>query len=367
MAQCKICGVSSRFISAELGVCSGCIRNRPDDALQIAMQAHRRSRAHFGLPEVPPKDPAGIACRICSNECRIPEGASGYCGLFKNENGRLKGVTANKAKVSWYHDSLPTNCVADWVCPGGSKAGYPKYSYCPGPERGYTNLAVFFHACTFNCLFCQNWHFKRDTLRPGMENVSDLLSSVNERTSCICYFGGDPTPQLPFALKASRLALKDKSNRILRICWETNGSMNERLLKRMLDLSLASGGCIKFDLKARDDSLHKALTGVSNRRTYENFSRAGELIECRTDPPLLVANTLIVPGYIDEEEVRSIARFVASVNPEIPYSLLAFYPSFYMRDLPLTPRSLAEKCLSAAREEGLKNVRMGNVHLLSPG
>jgi pyruvate formate lyase activating enzyme len=71
-----------------------------------------------------------------------------------------------------------------------------------------------------------------------------------------------------------------------------------------------------------------------------------------------------VPGYIDEEEVRSISRFIAKVSPGIPYSLLAFYPHFYLSDLPLFSRALAEECAAAAREEGLTNVRIGNIHLL---
>ena len=68
--------------------------------------------------------------------------------------------------------------------------------------------------------------------------------------------------------------------------------------------------------------------------------------------------------YIDEDEIRSIARFIVSVNPHIPYSLLAFYPHFYMEDSPLTSKELAYRCLSAAKNEGLKNVRIGNLHLL---
>jgi pyruvate formate lyase activating enzyme len=67
---------------------------------------------------------------------------------------------------------------------------------------------------------------------------------------------------------------------------------------------------------------------------------------------------------VEEEEVRSLARFIASINPEIPYSLLAFYPHFSMSDLPFLQRSTAEKCLQAAREEGVRNVRLGNIHLL---
>jgi pyruvate formate lyase activating enzyme len=73
---------------------------------------------------------------------------------------------------------------------------------------------------------------------------------------------------------------------------------------------------------------------------------------------------LLVPGDIDELEIHAIARFIVDLNPDIPYSLLAFHPQFYMADLPLTPKCLAERCEQIARDAGLKNVRIGNVHLL---
>ncbi|MDH4231572.1 MAG: radical SAM protein [Nitrospirota bacterium] len=363
MGRCGLCNTSSPHISRELGVCLNCIRNKPEDALPIAMQAHARSRKAFGLPESPPKDPHGARCGLCVNECSIPETGLGYCGLRTNSGGKIKGVSAAEGKLSWYHDPLPTNCVGDWVCPGGTGAGYPRYAYRDGPETGYKNLAVFFHACSFNCLFCQNWQFKNETLKPGTTPVQSLVSAVDDRTSCICYFGGDPVPQLPFSIRASRLAIRENSERILRICWETNGSMNRGLLDEILKISLNSGGCIKFDLKAWNENLHIALTGSTNRRTLENFSLAGEKIGLRPVPPLLVANTLLVPGYIDEAEIRNIARFIASVHPDIPYSMLAFYPHFYMSDMPLTKRHAAERYVGIAHEEGLRNVRLGNLHL----
>jgi pyruvate formate lyase activating enzyme len=37
-----------------------------------------------------------------------------------------------------------------------------------------------------------------------------------------------------------------------------------------------TGGCLKFDLKAWEENLHKALTGITNRRKIENFARAGK-------------------------------------------------------------------------------------------
>lgn len=331
----------------------------------VALQAHATSRAAFGLPEKPPKDPYGISCKICVNECMIPINGIGYCGLRKNEGGRLIGVTPLQGKLSWYHDPLPTNCVGDWVCAGGTGIGYPAYAYCSGTEYGYKNLAVFFHACSFNCLYCQNWQFRKETLKPRTSSIERLVSNIDEKTSCICFFGGDPAPQIPFALRASRLGMEQKKGRILRICWETNGSMHPGLLDKMTELALGTGGCIKFDLKAWDDNLHMALTGNTNKRTLENFSRAGKKIGLRTVPPLLIANTLLVPGYVDEDEIKNIARFIASIDPDIPYSMLAFYPHFYMSDMPMTKRVFAEKCLAAAKGEGLKNVRMGNIHLLA--
>ncbi|TNF47210.1 radical SAM protein, partial [bacterium] len=277
---------------------------------------------------------------------------------------RLLGVSEEIAKVSWYHDPLPINCVADWVCAGGTGAGYPRFAYRKGPETGYRNLAVFFTACSFNCLFCQNWGYRRDTFEPGYRSREDLVSAVDERTSCICYFGGDPAPQAPYAIGASREAVKKAAGRILRICWETNGSTSPAFLDEMVDLSLSTGGCVKFDIKAWNDDLHRALTGVSNRRTLENFRRAAARIPERPEPPLLVASTLLVPGYIDEKEIGKIASFISSIDADIPYSLLAFHPQFMMFDLPVTSRTQAENCLKAARNEGLKRVRVGNVHLL---
>jgi pyruvate formate lyase activating enzyme len=192
----------------------------------------------------------------------------------------------------------------------------------------------------------------------------ELAQAVDDRTACICYFGGDPTPQLPHSIKVSQKAIERAKGRILRICWETNGSMNPDLLKEMVDLSLTSGGCIKFDIKAWNDSLHTALCGISNDRTKRNFEWVAQWINRRPEPPLLIASTLLVPGYIDEQEVRGISRWMVSLHPDIPYSLLAFYPQFFFKDLPVTPRGLAIRCKEVAEEEGLRKVRIGNLHLL---
>jgi pyruvate formate lyase activating enzyme len=281
----------------------------------------------------------------------IGEGERGYCGLRRVRQGRLEHLAGvpERGLLKWYRDALPTNCVAHWVCTGSRR-------------RGYHNLAVFYESCTLNCLFCQNWHFRRVSAVHGEKTTAEELAGVaNDRTHCVCYFGGDPASQMLHALAASRLL----AARGVAVCWETNGTSQPALLDQALELSLKTGGCIKFDLKAWSEPVYRALTGASNQRTLESFARAARRAAERPDPPLVIAATLLVPGYVEADEVAEIARFIAKINPEIPYALLGFAPHFRMSDLPRTPARVAFAAEAAARAAGLHNVRIGNRHLLT--
>lgn len=366
-STCRLCGKTAPTVSEALGYCRECIITHPERTRDPIRETHRKSRIDFGLPAEAPADAGGIGCSLCVNQCRIPEGSRGYCALRKNRAGKLVSVTGQKhiGRVSSYHDELPTNCVGSWVCPGATDAGYPTYSHCRGPEHGHRNLAVFYEACSFNCLFCQNWTFKAERRSGNILSPQKLAARVDERTACICYFGGDPAVQMGHSIETARIARSQTKGKILRICWETNGSMNPALLKEAAALALESGGCIKFDLKCHDENLHLALTGVTNRRTMENFEYLAALYKERSDPPLVIASTPLIPGYVEIEEVRRMAAFIARLEPRIPYSLLAFYPEYLFDDLPLPEAKMADQCLKAAQQEGLKNVRLGNVHLLA--
>ncbi|HDN97608.1 MAG: radical SAM protein [Candidatus Omnitrophota bacterium] len=363
MRRCSICG-EEKIVSESLGVCVDCIRENFDKCLPFIKKAHYRARKKYNLPLEIPQDENGIQCEICGNGCKIGEGEKGYCGIKENRNGRIVGKGIREGNLSFYYDPLPTNCVASWVCAGCSENGYPDYSYTKGAEYGYKNLAVFYHACSFNCLFCQNYHFHNYISSDISISPEELSSYVDEKTSCICYFGGDPGPQIIHSILTSEIALKNKKGKFLRICWETNGNLNKKYLEKMVEISLKSGGCIKFDLKSYDERLNIALCGVSNKKVLENFRFAASFFNERKNPPLIVASTLLVPGYIDEEEIKKISEFIAEINPSIPYSLLVFYPEYYMDDLPITPRQKVFSFYEIAKESGLENVNIGNLHLI---
>ncbi len=332
-------------------------------------KVHEKSRRVFGLPPKPPKDPNGLQCGMCANDCRIGVGSKGFCALVFNVDGKLvrMGGTPDKGVLEWYYDPLPTNCVAWWFCPGCTGAGYPKYAYEKGPEIGYSNLAVFYGACSYDCLFCQNWHYRRMATSPQpVISAQSLAEKADSRVSCICFFGGDPSPQMPHALKTSQLAMQaaEGDKRILRVCWETNGYEKQEFALSAAEISLKNGGNLKFDLKAWSEEVNMALCGVSNKPTLETFKLIGEhFFDKRPEPPILTASTLLVPGYVETEEVNRLSAFIARVNPEIPYTLLAFSPQYVMDDLPTTSYKQANECYEAAKEH-LKHVRIGNLNLL---
>jgi len=312
---------------------------------------HGETRRVFGLPRQVPKS-GSAGCHFCVNECLVEEGGEGFCGVRVESGGKLRfrSGSPRRAYLEYYYDPLPTNCVADWVCPAREM-------------EGKRNLAVFYRACSFDCIFCQNFIYRlTDFDMASAVSDDELAECATGDTGCICYFGGDPTPQIFHSISAARLARKKGD---VRICWETNGSMSRAHLKRITDIAFESGGIIKFDLKTYSERLSLALCGATNKRTLANFKAIASRFRDRETPPLVVASTLLVPGYVDVEEVNEIGHFIASLDPEIPYSLLGFNPMCSMSDLPTTSREHAARAREAAVAAGLQNVHIGNIHLLT--
>ncbi|MFQ5807784.1 MAG: radical SAM protein, partial [Phycisphaerae bacterium] len=174
MGECLVCRRQSREISRALSLCAACILADTRQARAQAAVAHAGARRQFRLPKHPPQTARGIACQRCVNACKINSGQIGYCGVRRNEEGRLSGGDAQAGAVQWYYDPLPTNCVADWVCPASGPAGYPDFTDTKNAEHGHSNLAVFYEACSFNCLFCQNWHFRAHSTVGPRKSATDL-------------------------------------------------------------------------------------------------------------------------------------------------------------------------------------------------
>ena len=76
---------------------------------------------------------------------------------------------------------------------------------------------------------------------------------------------------------------------------------------------------IVVGINAITDSLHKEYTGRSNKQILENF------IEVYKSGKKMEVTSPFIPGYIDIEETERIAKFVASVDANIPYFIFPYY------------------------------------------
>ncbi|MEM0467658.1 MAG: radical SAM protein [Pyrobaculum sp.] len=360
MGRCLICGAQDKTISDRLGACVDCIRKRPRAALEVVSRLRSFSRRRFNLPPRPPAGPT--PCGMCGVGCSLGVGDVGYCGLVKNVGGRLArpGKWPLEGVLSYYYDPIPTNCVADWVCPASTGRGYPKYAKSPRGEFGFYNLAVFYGACSLDCLYCQNWTYRRYPSKPELVSVGELDRAMERRVTCICFFGGDPAPQVAHALMVARRAVE----RGVRVCWETSGQLAPHMLDAVVETSLKSGGIVKFDLKAYTPSVYRALTGGEVDVVLRNFKKAARRFYERREVPLLVASILLVPGYVDLVEVDLLTKFISFVNPEVPTRFLAFHPDYLLDDLPPTSIKHAYEAVKIARENGLVEVSIGNEWLL---
>lgn len=362
IGTCNFCGKTEKNVSAILSICRECIINGDWVIIEPhILNIHKQVRALVELPSEPPKakkPELKFKCNLCINECALSENDISYCGLRsikKNESGMLLLPSRKHGYIHGYLDPIPTNCCNAWFCNGD----YNTYSF-----------AAFLYGCSFNCLFCQNYSHKYFSKR-YLVDVDSLADKIynNKNISCICYFGGTPEVQLPFTINLSNIIIdkiqKNEKTRKFRVCWEWNGSGNKLLVDKCMQIAVNSGGNIKFDLKSFNEKLNLALCGVSNRRTLENFRYLAEnYFGTRgKSMPELSACTLLVPGYVNQEEVEQIAKFISEINKNIPYSLLVFHPDYQMNDLPITPKKQANKCFEVAKKY-LNHVNLGNKFLL---
>ena len=110
------------------------------------------------------------------------------------------------------------------------------------------------------------------------------------------------------------------------------------------------------DLKSFSDQFYRTLVGARLKPVLDSIRRLcgmGVWVE---------VTTLLIPGRNDgDDELRSLASFLASISPDIPWHVSRFHPTYRLLDAPPTPVASVEKALRIGREEGLRYVYGGNI------
>jgi len=102
---------------------------------------------------------------------------------------------------------------------------------------------------------------------------------------------------------------------------ENFGSYNT-LLTNALELpDLTYTDKVEVGIKAITASLHRHYTGTSNSKVMKNLARLRDMGK------ELIVESVLIPNYIEADEIERIARFVASVDKEIPFVVLPYFKS----------------------------------------
>ena len=115
-------------------------------------------------------------------------------------------------------------------------------------------------------------------------------------------------------------SLDPELSSLTRILHEEIGSYNILMTNGLKLVDLEHIDLILFSLKAYSEEIHRDYTGVSNKKILNNF------VEVSHSGKKLQAITLLIPDYIDAGEIENIARFVASVDKDIPLMIHAYFP-----------------------------------------
>jgi len=256
-----------------------------------------------------------------------------------------------------FYDPQPANCIASWICPGTTDIGYPEFTKTKGPETGSKNLAVYWGGCNYTCGFCQDWihEIMRETGLPRF-SLEEVMNWVDEKTTCICFCGGTPDISMHRVVEIAKAFRERYSEKILRICAETNLSAPRKSLLEFAKIVKASGGGLNIGLKAGSERVHLALTGHSNKVVWENFRALYDRFGPGEVIPFLRPSLLLVPDYIDLEEVRIVCKKISEIDSNIPLKFISFLPRRkFAKSSPTDPLFMME-AIKIAESYGLKRI-----------
>jgi len=274
-----------------------------------------------------------VQCHVCSHRCVIKPGSRGKCGVRENRDGTLISLVYGKV-------------IAAHVDPIEKK---PLYHFYPGTSV----FSIGTVGCNFSCEFCQNYDitFPSDPVTVVGERLlpRDIVkSTLDEGCQSIAYTYNEPMIYLEMVIDTAKIAHERGLSNVL----VTNGFMTEEAFNVMAEHIDA----MNIDLKSFSDEFYQRLCGARLQPVLDTIKRAfakGIWVE---------VTTLIIPNENDsEKELKEIASFIASVDPNIPWHILRFMPMYHMKDTPITPHNSLEKAEQIGHEAGLKYVYCGNV------
>lgn len=195
-------------------------------------------------------------------------------------------------------------------------------------------------ACTQTCRNYSSPKVRRMTAEEILEEIGSSLPFIEG----ITVSGGECTRYHTFIAELFR-----KAHSLGKTCFvDTNGQTDFRQMPELA----AEMNMAMLDVKAFDSDYHRMLTGCGNDVVLQNLSYLAEIGK------LYEVRTVIVPGYLDNEDtVRQVSRILAQ-RPQIRYKLIQYRPWGVRPSMDVEPPTAAymEKLATLARASGVEKV-----------
>lgn len=270
-------------------------------------------------------------CYICPRKCIREEGQLGFCRARKAVNGEI--ISANYGQI--------TSMGLDYI------EKKPLYKFMPGSKI----LSVGSFGCNLRCDFCQNYSISMcdgTNIHKIYLSPEDLAEKAEELIPAgnigVAYTYNEPLIGYEYILDTGKIIVEKGMKNIL----VTNGYINEEYLRKVLPLIHA----MNIDLKTFNNKEYKKIGG--DLETVLNS------IKIANEYTHVELTTLIIPGRNDnKDEMEEIAKWIASVNPEMPLHISRFFPAYKMSNSKPTDVSTIYEIVDISKKY-LKHVYPGN-------
>lgn len=260
-------------------------------------------------------------CELCFHHCALDEGQTGLCRARACQDGKI--VSLNYGKL--------TSLALDPIEKKPLRRFHP----------GSLILSVGSFGCNMRCPFCQNHEISMagDSGIPTVEVFPEQLAAkaaelVPRGNIGVAYTYNEPLIGYEYVQDCASLVHEQGMVNVL----VTNGTIEEEPWRALLPLVDAAN----IDLKGFTPSWYQRLGG-DLETVKRSIALAAE--RCHVE-----VTTLLIPGENDsEEEIRELARWLASISSEIPLHLSRFFPQYQMVDSPPTPVEQVYRLAEAAR------------------
>ncbi len=274
-----------------------------------------------------------VQCSLCPHQCYVHNGQRGLCGVRENQEGK-------------YYTLVHSSLCALHVDPIEKK---PLFHYHPGQNA----LSMATPGCNISCRFCQNWQIsqsKPEEINCKKVSPAEIVAkTIKSGSKCIAYTYSEPTIFYEFMYDTAKLA----NERGVKSVIISNGYINEKPHLRLLNQLDA----VKIDLKSFSDNFYRTICRGSLKPVLESLKRV------KKNGTWLEIVVLVIPTLNDSrEEITEMANWISGeLGDEVPVHFSRFTPQYKLKNLPVTPVSTIDMCISICKEKGLKYIYAGNV------